>query len=187
MSLLTLTSPGLTSRGLLRLSQLLFTVTAPVSFILPSMSFHFPQLGLCHSLFSSETDRDDVFLLVSSARPLRWTRILWHHIWSHSLYYWNLLATSSLICQMFTLRSAQRGHISGNILFRYPIWCWRLLFCSLAKKTVFGCMLSIRNRRECPSSSSGLSFCTHAVMLNFFFPCAVNPQECLTGIAEKAG
>lgn len=31
------------------------------------------------------------------------------------------------------LRGARR-HISGNISFRYPIWCWRPLFCWRAKK-----------------------------------------------------
>lgn len=109
--------------------------------------------------------------------------------------------TSSLICQMPRLMScfARRSHISGNISFRHPIWCWRLLLCSVAKKAVFGCMLSIRNRRECPSSSSNLSFCTLAEMQKRFFfffcfvtdadtfylPSLVNAQECLADIGAE--
>lgn len=116
-------------------------------------------------------DGSDALVLVLSARPLCCAHILWHHIWSCSLYYSNLSGTPSFICQMsrFTLRFVRRGHISGNISFRYPIWCWRLLLCSFAKKAVFGCMLSIRNRRECPSSSSNLSFCTLAEMQKRLF------------------
>lgn len=62
--------------------------------------------------------------------------ILWFHIWSHRLRHLNLSAASSLICQMprFTLCFTGQGRISGNILFRYPIWRWRLVLYSVARR-----------------------------------------------------
>lgn len=41
---------------------------------------------------------------------------------------------SSAKMPRFMLCFAPHSHISGNISFRHPIWCWRLLLCSVAKK-----------------------------------------------------
>lgn len=49
----------------------------------------------------------------------------------------NFQGRRSFICQMSRLVLCFARHsaiFSANISFRYPIWCWRLLLCSVAKK-----------------------------------------------------